>query len=57
MKLTPLFDPKEKGRPMRVAGFMSGSGTNIIKILEKVKGCASWPQEESSGVRREMTAA
>ena len=37
MKLNPLFDPKEKGRPMRVAGFMSGSGTNIIKILEKVK--------------------
>lgn len=37
MDLTPLFDPKEKGRPMRVAGFMSGSGTNIIKILEKEK--------------------
>ncbi|MCJ7686829.1 MAG: hypothetical protein MUO68_21315 [Desulfobacteraceae bacterium] len=35
MALTPLFNPKEKGRPMRVAGFMSGSGTNIIKILEK----------------------
>ena len=37
MVLTPLFDPKEKRRPMRVAGFMSGSGTNIIKILEKEK--------------------
>ena len=35
MALVPLFNPKEKGRPMRVAGFMSGSGTNIIKILEK----------------------
>jgi len=34
MALVPLFNPKEKGRPMRVAGFMSGSGTNIIKILE-----------------------
>lgn len=31
-----LYDPqKHSGRPMRVAGFMSGSGTNIRKILEK----------------------
>lgn len=31
-----LYDPRQKeGRPMRVAGFMSGSGTNIRKILEK----------------------
>lgn len=33
-----LYDPRgEAGRPMRVAGFMSGSGTNIRKILEKQK--------------------
>ncbi|MHA1265424.1 MAG: phosphoribosylglycinamide formyltransferase [Candidatus Helarchaeota archaeon] len=31
-----LYDPqKNPGKPMRVAGFMSGSGTNIRKILEK----------------------
>jgi len=34
MALTPIFSPSEKGRPMRVAGFMSGSGTNILKLLE-----------------------
>jgi folate-dependent phosphoribosylglycinamide formyltransferase PurN len=32
MEKTPLYDP-DLG-PMRVAGFMSGSGTNLIKILE-----------------------
>ena len=32
--LTPLYTPKGD-RPMKVAGFMSGSGTNLIKILEK----------------------
>ena len=37
MPLVPLFDPKEKGRPMRVAGFMSGSGTNIVKLIEREK--------------------
>ncbi|MHA1428271.1 MAG: formyltransferase family protein, partial [Candidatus Helarchaeota archaeon] len=36
MPLKLLFDPKRyNGKPMRVAGFMSGSGTNIRKILEK----------------------
>lgn len=31
-----LYDPmRNAGRTMRVAGFMSGSGTNIRKILEK----------------------
>lgn len=31
-----LYDPrKHPDRPMQVAGFMSGSGTNIRKILEK----------------------
>ena len=38
MELRPIFDPDEKGRPMRVAAFMSGSGTNIIKLIEKEKG-------------------
>jgi folate-dependent phosphoribosylglycinamide formyltransferase PurN len=37
MKLTPLFDPDSAGRPMRVAGFMSGSGTNIVKLIEREK--------------------
>jgi len=32
--LTPLYTPRESG-PMRVAGFMSGSGTNLVKILER----------------------
>lgn len=32
--LIPLFTPRP-GRPMRVAGFLSGSGTNLVKILEK----------------------
>ncbi|MFH1480822.1 MAG: formyltransferase family protein [Pseudomonadota bacterium] len=35
MKVTPIFDPEETGRPMRVAVFMSGSGTNIVKLLER----------------------
>ena len=34
MKLTPIFSPEKAGRPMRMAGFMSGSGTNIVKVLE-----------------------
>ena len=37
MPLIPLFDPKETARPMRVAAFMSGSGTNIIRLLEREK--------------------
>lgn len=32
-----IFDPKAAGRPMRVAGFMSGSGTNILRLLEREK--------------------
>ena len=35
MKLTPLFDPEKKRRPMRIAAFMSGSGTNIINLIER----------------------
>lgn len=34
MRITPIFDPDKAGRPMRVAAFMSGSGTNILKLLE-----------------------
>ncbi len=34
MTLTPLYDPEKQKRPMRVAAFMSGSGTNIVKLLE-----------------------
>jgi len=34
MVLKKFFDPKIKKRPMRVACFMSGSGTNVIKIIE-----------------------
>lgn len=30
----PFFDPREAGRTMRVAAFMSGSGTNVLKLLE-----------------------
>ena len=31
----PLFDPRAAGRPLRVAAFMSGSGTNIRRLLER----------------------
>ena len=34
MTLNPVFDPAKMGRPMRVAAFMSGSGTNIRRLLE-----------------------
>jgi folate-dependent phosphoribosylglycinamide formyltransferase PurN len=34
MKPVPLFDPVKAERPMRVAAFMSGSGTNIVRLLE-----------------------
>lgn len=33
MNITSIFDPEEAGRPMRVAAFMSGSGTNIMKLV------------------------
>ncbi len=35
MKLTPIFDPEKKAAPMKVAAFMSGAGTNIIKLIER----------------------
>ncbi|MCD6266115.1 MAG: formyl transferase [Deltaproteobacteria bacterium] len=37
MTLTPIFDPQAKGRGMRIAAFMSGSGTNVIRLLEREK--------------------
>lgn len=37
MPITPIFDPKTSERPMRVAAFMSGSGTNIVKLIEREK--------------------
>jgi folate-dependent phosphoribosylglycinamide formyltransferase PurN len=33
MAVKPIFDPEAKGRPMRVAAFMSGSGTNIRRLI------------------------
>ena len=41
MSMTPLFDPEKIGRPMRVAAFMSGSGSNIIKLIEREKSLES----------------
>jgi len=37
MPIKPLFDPGGMGRPMRVAAFMSGSGTNVRKLMEREK--------------------
>jgi folate-dependent phosphoribosylglycinamide formyltransferase PurN len=37
MKIIPIFDPEKNGRAMRVAAFMSGSGTNVIRLLEREK--------------------
>lgn len=34
MTVAPIFDPDAVQRPMRVAAFMSGSGTNILRLLE-----------------------
>ncbi|MBD3226687.1 MAG: formyl transferase [Candidatus Lokiarchaeota archaeon] len=34
MAIKPFYDYKKTKRPMNVAGFMSGSGTNIRKIIE-----------------------
>ncbi len=34
MAIRPIFDPEATGRSMRVAAFMSGSGTNIRMLME-----------------------
>jgi phosphoribosylglycinamide formyltransferase 1 len=31
----PIFDPAVAGRRLRVAAFMSGSGTNVLRLLEQ----------------------
>lgn len=41
MKTTPIFDPLKRGRPMRVAAFMSGSGTNIMRLIDHEKRLAA----------------
>lgn len=33
--LKPIFDAQAAGRPLRLAAFMSGSGTNIRRLLER----------------------
>jgi folate-dependent phosphoribosylglycinamide formyltransferase PurN len=35
MKIKPIYDPEKKRRTMRAAAFMSGSGTNVIRLLER----------------------
>ena len=35
MAIEPIFSPQKAGRAMRVAAFMSGSGTNIMRLLER----------------------
>jgi len=35
MAIQPIFDPQKAERPMRVAAFMSGSGTNVMRLLEQ----------------------
>lgn len=37
MSPTPIFDPQKSGCPMKVAAFMSGSGTNIVRLIEREK--------------------
>jgi len=43
MKPVPIFDPQAQGRVMRVAAFMSGSGTNVIRLLERQKELENEP--------------
>lgn len=41
MELKPLFDPGPAGRPMRVAAFLSGSGSNVRRLIERWKSLES----------------
>jgi folate-dependent phosphoribosylglycinamide formyltransferase PurN len=34
MSRRPIFDPNAQGRAMRVAAFLSGSGTNVLRLIE-----------------------
>jgi folate-dependent phosphoribosylglycinamide formyltransferase PurN len=43
MKLMPIFDSKKKERAMRVAAFMSGSGTNVIRCIERQQALEKEP--------------
>jgi folate-dependent phosphoribosylglycinamide formyltransferase PurN len=43
MKITAIFDPRASNRPMRVAAFMSGSGTNVIRLLERERELENEP--------------
>jgi folate-dependent phosphoribosylglycinamide formyltransferase PurN len=63
MTLTPIFDPEKKGRVMRIAAFMSGSGTNVIRLikrereLEKVPGGSPFKVEFIFSDRSDGTSA
>jgi folate-dependent phosphoribosylglycinamide formyltransferase PurN len=46
MSIVPIFDPVKAARPMRVGAFMSGSGTNIMKLIELEKKLKS--EDEAS---------
>ena len=37
MRPEPIFDPKKAKRPMRVAAFMSGGGSNIKRLIQREK--------------------
>lgn len=37
MKLRPIFEPGQKKSPMKVAAFMSGTGSNIKMLIKKEK--------------------
>jgi folate-dependent phosphoribosylglycinamide formyltransferase PurN len=43
MTLTPLFDPQLARRAMRVAAFMSGSGTNVTRLIDRQKQLEKTP--------------
>jgi folate-dependent phosphoribosylglycinamide formyltransferase PurN len=43
MTPTPIFDPEKKARAMRVAVFMSGSGTNAIRLIERERELGKGP--------------
>jgi phosphoribosylglycinamide formyltransferase 1 len=40
MSRRPIFDPNVERRSMRVAAFLSGSGTNVLRLIELQRGLA-----------------